>query len=60
MFQVEVEHYQFPLPDRVPGCSFSYSDHEAIEVKLNCIPASSKGGKFLRSFKYIGFSALIT
>ncbi|KAL0273040.1 UNVERIFIED_CONTAM: hypothetical protein PYX00_005815 [Menopon gallinae] len=37
-FDVEVEQYQFPLPDRVPGCSFSYSDHEAIEVKLNCIP----------------------
>lgn len=28
--QVERINYTQPLPDRVPNCSFSYSDHEAV------------------------------
>ncbi|XP_013113184.1 putative neutral sphingomyelinase [Stomoxys calcitrans] len=26
--------YKLPLPDRVPGKKFSYSDHEAVQVRL--------------------------
>lgn len=26
--------YKLPLPDRVPGQKFSYSDHEAVQVRL--------------------------
>lgn len=26
--------YAQPLPDRVPNCSYSYSDHEAVSVQL--------------------------
>ncbi|XP_050502988.1 putative neutral sphingomyelinase [Diabrotica virgifera virgifera] len=32
--QVEMRNYRLPLPDRVPQCTFSYSDHEAVEVTL--------------------------
>ncbi|EEB11492.1 sphingomyelin phosphodiesterase, putative [Pediculus humanus corporis] len=31
---VEVQNYQFPLPEKVPGCTHSYSDHEGVEVLL--------------------------
>lgn len=32
--QVTLKSYRLPLPDRVPYCSYSYSDHEAIEATL--------------------------
>lgn len=31
---VDLKKYNLPLPDRVPNCTFSYSDHEAIETTL--------------------------
>ncbi|KAJ9601028.1 hypothetical protein L9F63_000763, partial [Diploptera punctata] len=32
--KVTCTNYQFPLPERVPEQSFSYSDHEAVQVSL--------------------------
>lgn len=31
---VDLKKYNLPLPDRVPNCTFSYSDHEAVETTL--------------------------
>ena len=35
--QISVTNYQQPLPNRVPGANFSYSDHEAVLVSLRLI-----------------------
>ncbi|CAG9865285.1 unnamed protein product [Phyllotreta striolata] len=32
--QVALKSYDLPLPDRVPCCPYSYSDHEAVEATL--------------------------
>ncbi|XP_044728693.1 putative neutral sphingomyelinase [Chrysoperla carnea] len=32
--------YCLPFPDRVPTCSFSYSDHEAVQILLKLSPPS--------------------
>lgn len=36
--------YDFPLPERVPGCNHSYSDHEGVEVVLQIkVNSNTKG-----------------
>ncbi|KAK6626403.1 hypothetical protein RUM43_006714 [Polyplax serrata] len=42
---VDVTQYNFPLPEYVPGCKHSYSDHEAIEVVFQCIVDSGLKAK---------------
>ncbi|KAG8321041.1 Sphingomyelin phosphodiesterase 2, neutral membrane (Neutral sphingomyelinase) [Homalodisca vitripennis] len=37
--QVELQNYTMPLAERVPGESFSYSDHEAIAATFKIIPS---------------------
>ncbi|XP_067000528.2 putative neutral sphingomyelinase isoform X2 [Anabrus simplex] len=32
--------YRQPLPERVPGCDYSYSDHEAVSVDISVSKAS--------------------
>lgn len=32
--KTSILEYKLPLPDRVPGKKFSYSDHEAVQVRL--------------------------
>ncbi|KAJ3658126.1 hypothetical protein Zmor_009884 [Zophobas morio] len=32
--QIDLKSYSLPLPDRVPGCDYSYSDHEAVAATL--------------------------
>lgn len=38
IFQVVVTNFGNPLPDRVPGKKFSYSDHNAVSVQLHMKP----------------------
>lgn len=33
-YEVQVEEYELPLPNHVPGTSHSYSDHEAVATTL--------------------------
>jgi hypothetical protein len=32
--QVDLKSYELPLPNKVPECSYSYSDHEAVAATL--------------------------
>ena len=43
-FQATVTKFGNPLPDRVPGKEFSYSDHNAVSVQLNLKPRSNTSG----------------
>ncbi|XP_047023751.1 putative neutral sphingomyelinase [Helicoverpa zea] len=38
-WEAEVIHFGHPLPDKVPGKDFSYSDHNAVSVQLHVKPA---------------------
>ncbi|KAJ8725166.1 hypothetical protein PYW07_016124 [Mythimna separata] len=40
-WEVIVSNFGNPLPNRVPGQEFSYSDHNAVSVQLNVQPNSS-------------------
>lgn len=35
---VDVHKYHLPLPERVPECTYSYSDHEAVTATLTINP----------------------
>lgn len=35
--KVIMKRYHHPLPNRVPGCAYSYSDHEAVTATLKII-----------------------
>lgn len=37
---IQVLHHGIPLPDRVPGQKFSYSDHEAVLARIKVSPGS--------------------
>ncbi|XP_063699290.1 putative neutral sphingomyelinase [Culicoides brevitarsis] len=39
--KIEVNDYKLPLPKRVPGHDFSYSDHEAVAVTLKLASTTS-------------------
>nr|QQM99883.1 neutral sphingomyelinase [Nephotettix cincticeps] len=39
--KVDLVKYMFPLPERVPGKSFSYSDHEAIAATFKITPPTN-------------------
>ncbi|KAL5287040.1 SMPD2 family protein [Megaselia abdita] len=41
---VQVLHHGTPLPDRVPGQKFSYSDHEAVLARIKISPGSCQAG----------------
>ncbi|XP_037814723.1 putative neutral sphingomyelinase [Lucilia sericata] len=36
--KTSILEYKLPLPDRVPGKKFSYSDHEGVQVRLRLQP----------------------
>ncbi|XP_055376554.1 putative neutral sphingomyelinase [Condylostylus longicornis] len=40
-YTVFVDEYKLPFPERIPGYKFSYSDHEAVCVKI-CVTEKSK------------------
>ena len=40
--KTSILEYKLPLPDRVPGKKFSYSDHEAVQVRLRLHPTIHK------------------
>lgn len=42
MLQAEVINFGNPLPDRVPGKEFSYSDHNAVSLQLHVKPSDNK------------------
>lgn len=58
-YQVTQELYSLPLPDTVPGQTFSYSDHEAVMAKFK-ITRDGNGIVFTCDFLTVLESKMVT
>lgn len=44
--QINLKTYELPLPNKIPKCQFSYSDHEAVAVTLTITKNEESSSKY--------------